>query len=257
MFNHHRLTRPLWYWVIIAALGGTLGRPAPAQAQAPGAQAPGPGPADPAAAEEAREQHAMERFLSILEKSPRRGTPLDRVYGYHVERGSIDAFIKSARDRLAKNPTDGTGWLILGLLEFQRGQDAAAVDAFKKAETARADDPLPAYYLGQALVLVGQPEQAAAAFERALCASPPATTSSKSSRPWAASTSAPRKMTRPSRSGTGLKPSSPTTRESRSRSRWHSPKKTSLRWPCRGSRPWRRRPPIRSARSSSPCRPPT
>ena len=110
----------------------------------------------------------MERFLSLLEKNPRRGTALDRVYGYHVERGTLDAFIKIYQDRVAKNPNDGTGWLILGLLEFQRGQDAAAVTALRQAETTRPDDPLPPYYLGQALVLVGQPEQAAAAFERAL-----------------------------------------------------------------------------------------
>ena len=76
----------------------------------------------------------MERFLSLLEKNPRRGTPLDRVYGYHVERGSLDAFIKSYRDRLDKKPDDGAAWLILGLLEFQRGQDAAAVTALKNAE---------------------------------------------------------------------------------------------------------------------------
>ncbi|MFI5460219.1 MAG: tetratricopeptide repeat protein, partial [Isosphaerales bacterium] len=125
-------------------------------------------PADPAAAEEAREQRSMERFLSLLQKNPRRGTALDRVYGYHVERGSLDPFIKGYHDRLAKDPKDGSSWLIVGLLEFQRGQDAAAVAALRQAETTRPDDPLPPYYLGQAFVLVGQPEQAAAAFERAL-----------------------------------------------------------------------------------------
>ena len=127
-----------------------------------------PRPADPAAAEEAREQRSVERFLSLLEKNPRKGTALDRVYGYHVERGTLDPFIKSYHDRLAKKPQDGAGWLILGLLEGQRGQDAAAVTALRQAETNRPDDPLPPYYLGQALVLVGQPDQAAAAFERAL-----------------------------------------------------------------------------------------
>ena len=132
----------------------------------------GAAPADPAAAEEAREQRAMERYLSLLEKNPRRGTPLDRVYGYHVERGSLDAFIKSYYDRLAKSPNDGTAWLIVGLLESQRGQDAAAVKALRQAETTRPDDPLPSYYLGQALVLVGQPDEAAAAFERALTRKP-------------------------------------------------------------------------------------
>ena len=124
--------------------------------------------ADPAAAEEERERRSMERFLALLQKSPRRGTALDRVYGFHVERGSLDSFINGYRDQVAKNPNDGAAWMILGLLEFQRGQDAAAVAALRLAENARPDDPLPPYYLGQALVLVGQPEQAADAFERAL-----------------------------------------------------------------------------------------
>ena len=134
------------------------------------AKAEAPAPSDAAAdsAEERREKQAAERFLSLLEKNPRRGTALDRVYGYHVERGTLDGFVKTYQDRVAKDAGDGDGWLILGLLESQRGRDAAAVEALRKAESNRADDPLPSFYLGQALVLVGQPEEAAAAFERAL-----------------------------------------------------------------------------------------
>src|ERR1700691_4738523 len=67
----------------------------------------------PEAADDARERKVMERFLGVLEKTPRRGTALDRVYGYHVERGSLDSFIKSYQDRVAKSPIDGTALLIL------------------------------------------------------------------------------------------------------------------------------------------------
>ncbi len=119
-------------------------------------------------AEEERERQVMERFLGVLEKNPRRGTALDRVYGHHVERGSIEAFVKKYQERTAKDPKDGTAWMVLALLESQRGRDAAAVVAFRQAEKHRDDDPLPAYYLGQALVLVGQPDEAAQAFERAI-----------------------------------------------------------------------------------------
>ncbi len=121
-----------------------------------------------ASADEARERQAMERFLALLEKSPRRGTALDRVYGYHVERGTLDGFLKTYRDRTVKDPKDGTAWMLLGLLEAQRGRDAAGVAALKQAEAARPDDPLASFYLGQALVLVGQPDAAAEAFERAI-----------------------------------------------------------------------------------------
>lgn len=123
---------------------------------------------DPAAAEEKRQEETARRFLSLLEKTPRKGTALDRVYGHHVERGTLDAFVKTFADRAAADPKDGVAWMILGLVEGQRGRDAASVEALRKAEAARPEDPLPSYYVGQALVLVGQPEEAAAAFERAL-----------------------------------------------------------------------------------------
>ena len=137
------------------------------------ARAQRPSTADaPEAVDESRERRVMERFLGVLEKAPRRGTALDRVYGYHVERGSLDAFLKSYRDKVAADPKDGASWLLIGLIEAQRGRDSAAVEALRKAESARPDDPLPAYYLGQALVLVGQPDAAAEAFERALTKKP-------------------------------------------------------------------------------------
>ena len=86
MFTHPRSTGRRWYMAaFLVLLVATAARTFPQTDRA--------APADAVAAEEAREQRAMERFLSILEKTPRRGTPLDRVYGYHVERGSLDDFL--------------------------------------------------------------------------------------------------------------------------------------------------------------------
>ncbi|WP_165071895.1 DUF1583 domain-containing protein [Paludisphaera rhizosphaerae] len=127
---------------------------------------------DPADAEEKRQEETQRRFLSLLEKAPRKGTALDRVYGYHVERGTLDSFVKTYADRVAAKPDDGVAWMILGLVEGQRGRDAASVEALRKAEAMRPDDPLPSYYLGQALLMVGQPEAAAAAFEQAIARKP-------------------------------------------------------------------------------------
>lgn len=134
---------------------------------------PPPATAAPGLANEERERQVVERFVALLEKSPRRGTSLDRVYGYHVERGTLDALLATYRDRTAKDPKDGAAWMILGLLEAQRGRDAAAVAAYRLAETARPTDPMAPYYLGQTLVLVGQPDDAIAAFERAIALRPP------------------------------------------------------------------------------------
>jgi tetratricopeptide (TPR) repeat protein len=120
----------------------------------------------------ARQQQIIARFVTVLERNPRRGTALDKIYGFHIENGSIEEFVKQLRERTASKPDDGAGWMILGLVESQRGHDAAAVEALAKAKELRPTDPLAPYYLGQSLVLVGQPEKAAAAFEEAIARKP-------------------------------------------------------------------------------------
>jgi len=118
--------------------------------------------------EEAKSIKIAERFFSILEKSPRRGTALERVYGHHVEFGTLDEFLSGLKERVKDNAEDGTAWMLLGMFEAHRGQDAEAVDAFVEAEKFRTEDAMPSYYLGQSQLLIGQPEKAVEAFERAI-----------------------------------------------------------------------------------------
>jgi tetratricopeptide (TPR) repeat protein len=122
--------------------------------------------------EEQREQQIIQRFLTVLEKNPRRGTALDRIYGYHVERGSLDQLIREYRQRAEKKPTDGVASMVVGLLESQRGKDADAAAAFRQAEKRLPSSALASYYLGQSLVMIGQPDSAAEAFERAITRKP-------------------------------------------------------------------------------------
>ncbi len=114
----------------------------------------------------------MERFRQVLEKNPRRGTAFDRVYGAYVERGEIAKLVAEYAARTAADPKDGVSWMVLGLIESQRGRDAAAVEAFAKAEQVLADNPQASFYLGQSLVLVGKSDEAVAAFERAIARKP-------------------------------------------------------------------------------------
>ena len=62
--------------------------------------------------------------------------------------------------------------MLVGLIESQRGKDSSAVAALKVAEAKRPGDALPSFYLGQSLVMVGEPSLAAEAFERALTREP-------------------------------------------------------------------------------------
>jgi tetratricopeptide (TPR) repeat protein len=123
--------------------------------------------------EEAKQVQATERFLKVLEKSPRRGTALDRVYGHHVEFGTLDRFMKQLRDRVEKDARDDAAWMLIGLFEAQRGADAVAAEAFQQASTLRPTDAMAAYYWGQALLRIGQTNEAVAAFEQAIQRKPP------------------------------------------------------------------------------------
>lgn len=124
--------------------------------------------------EEAREAAIIARFVTVLEKNPRRGTALDKVYGFHVERGTLDRLVQSYRNQAAQaqGSAAGPAWMIVGLVESLRGQDAVAVSAFQNAESADPANPLASYYLGQSLILVGQPAAAAEALERAIVRKP-------------------------------------------------------------------------------------
>ncbi len=129
--------------------------------------------ADEVDEELARQQAIIDRFLTVLEKNPRRGTALDRIYGFYVENGQINELVAKYAERAKQDEADGVSWMIIGLVESQRGRDAAAVEAFRRATEIRTDDALAPYYLGQSLVLVGQPDEAVKAFELAISRKPP------------------------------------------------------------------------------------
>ena len=118
--------------------------------------------------EEKEQVQNAERLLTILEKNPRKGTAFDRVYGHHLDFGTLDIFIDQLDERIEKSNEDDEAWMLLGLFESQRGEDEKSVDAFRKSVILRPADPLASYYLGQALVRVGQTSEAIEALEQAI-----------------------------------------------------------------------------------------
>ncbi|MCC9602923.1 DUF1583 domain-containing protein [Stieleria sp. JC731] len=126
--------------------------------------------------EQQRERITAERFLTVLLRRPTRGTSLDRVFSYHIGRGDIGDLI----ERLSKESTqqaddEATGryMMVVGLLQLQRGEDAEAVKALTVAKNKLPQDPLASNYLGEALLLVGQENEATEAFADALEKDPP------------------------------------------------------------------------------------
>ncbi len=117
---------------------------------------------------ESREHVALQRYVELLERQPKFGTTFDRVYRHHLERGSVEAFVKTYRDRLDKDAADGAAAMLVGLIELQRGREPAAVAVLKIADKHRATDPLASFYLGRALASTNDFDAAIAAFQRAI-----------------------------------------------------------------------------------------
>ncbi|MEP4684410.1 MAG: tetratricopeptide repeat protein, partial [Rhodopirellula bahusiensis] len=114
-----------------------------------------------------RERVTADRFFQVLLRRPRPGTALDRVYGYHVQNGSLDQLIESL-DVDDDAPSAGEKAMVLGLIQAQRGKSALAVEAFSKAEKRLPDEAACSFYLGKSLLAVGENERAAAAIQRAI-----------------------------------------------------------------------------------------
>ena len=118
-----------------------------------------------------------DKYLQVLLRRPRPGVALDRVYGYHVQNDSLE----SLRELLVPDPDDadpdggnltgvdaGTRQMVWGLIQLQRGRSADAAAILGEAEGFLPDDAACSFYLGRALLAIGQTEKAAAAMERAI-----------------------------------------------------------------------------------------
>jgi tetratricopeptide (TPR) repeat protein len=137
---------------------------------------------------------ASQRFLQVLLRNPRPGTAFDRVYSYHLDRGSIVAFRQSLRTA-ANLPNDaaadagnsssapvaltlpnsvdsGAASLLVGLIDLRHAESESAVQALQQAATLRPDDAITHWWLARAFAGVQKTEDARIAFERAIACRP-------------------------------------------------------------------------------------
>ncbi|MBS0206479.1 MAG: tetratricopeptide repeat protein [Planctomycetes bacterium] len=122
------------------------------------------------AQETADDEAVIQRFTMVLERNPRRGTAFDKVYGYHADQGTLEELVNTYRSKaeVLGGQQAAAAWMIVGLVESRLGRDADAIRAFTQAEALDATNAMASYHLGQLLVLGGEIDQAAEAFERAI-----------------------------------------------------------------------------------------
>ena len=117
-----------------------------------------------------QQKQIADRFLQVLLRRPRPGTALDRVYGYHIQAGTLDEFVDElvSGAESEEGAARGTRYMLAGLVQLQRGNDAEAAQQFKRAEPLLPDDAQVSFYLGKSLQMIGRTDEAAHAYERAI-----------------------------------------------------------------------------------------
>lgn len=123
---------------------------------------------DPAA--QVRNPVEIEPFAEVLEKDPRPGIAFERVFAFHAEQGTLDQL----RETFVGRATAATGierascWIIIGLIDQQRGRDVQAIAAFSQAEKVAPENFMASFLLGRSQLQAFQSMQAARTLERAL-----------------------------------------------------------------------------------------
>lgn len=122
----------------------------------------------PVMADEAAEKTAVRTnaaYLMRLKRLPRPGAAFDKIYSFHIDRGTVDEFLTELS---ATDTVDDASTLIAGFVHQRRGNFEAAQSSFEIAIQRRAADPIPAWHLGQVFLSIGKNKKAAEALESAL-----------------------------------------------------------------------------------------
>ena len=119
------------------------------------------------------EDPAFQRTLRTVRRQPRPGTAFDRLLQMLQNNADRQAFVESLRAQsVSSTDRDDAAAAILGLIELESGQAAAALVAFTAAEKSRPSDPVMPWLLATAALQIGDAPAAVAACERSLALKP-------------------------------------------------------------------------------------
>ncbi|MCU0719803.1 MAG: tetratricopeptide repeat protein, partial [Pirellula sp.] len=118
-------------------------------------------------------KRSLERFESVLLRSPKQGIALDKVYEAHVQRGDLDDYLTLLESSAEKDGFDTAKvFVVIGLLESKRSRDLPAIGWLRKAEELAPKEPMLSFYRAQSEVFAGKTSDAIESFERALRKNP-------------------------------------------------------------------------------------
>ena len=114
------------------------------------------------------EEATVQRFMQILERNPREGTSLDKVYAYYFSSGKLDELITRIETEASRNSYDAGKRVLLGLFYEKSGKESKAIENYRDATELTPNDFYANYYLGRLLLKQNLASDAVGPLQRAI-----------------------------------------------------------------------------------------
>ena len=112
------------------------------------------------AQDETSDAKIIERYKSMLNRTPKEGSTFDRLYQFYLEGAGLDAMVADYQAAAQAKPDDANLQLILGHIHKRLGKDTETVVAYQRAVELAPDDYYPHFTLGQMYATMRRHEDA-------------------------------------------------------------------------------------------------
>ena len=114
------------------------------------------------------DKQVIARYKAILARNPHDGTALARLLDLYRRYRTVDLLKDEFGKVLAKSPADTATMIALGRLHRMTGDDVRALEMFSAAVGKKDNDPQTWIYIGELQKAGNKPQEARAAYEKAL-----------------------------------------------------------------------------------------
>ena len=112
------------------------------------------------AQDETSDAKIIERYKSMLNRTPKEGSTFDRLYQFYLEGAGLDAMVADYQAAAQAKPNDANLQLILGHIHKRLGKDTETVVAYQRAVELAPEDYYPHFTLGQMYATMRRHEDA-------------------------------------------------------------------------------------------------
>lgn len=108
-------------------------------------------PVNASAVADSKFNELAERYRSILQNRPQRGTAFDQWHRLYLDAGRLDELVAAVAKEASDKPDDFAAQMVLGLVSERCGRADQAAQAYARAEQLAPENYYPPYLRGSLL----------------------------------------------------------------------------------------------------------